>query len=94
MSTTTNQNAGSALNHAETKKEAIRLRRRPRRFKPAQLADVSSAMKLAGRASELPEIRWDLVNRVKAEIAAGTYETPERIEATAEILLTELLGPE
>jgi hypothetical protein len=30
-----------------------------------------------------PEIRWDLVRRVKAEIAAGTYETPERIDATA-----------
>ncbi len=93
MSTTTPQNAGLALeNNQAGKKEAIRLRRRPRRFRPTQLADVSSAMKLAGQVRELPEIRWDLVNEVRAEIEAGTYETPERIDATVEILLEELLG--
>jgi anti-sigma28 factor (negative regulator of flagellin synthesis) len=37
-----------------------------------------------------PEIRWDLVQRVKAEIAAGTFETPERIERTLERLAEEL----
>jgi hypothetical protein len=37
-----------------------------------------------------PEIRWDLVNRVKAQIAAGTFETPERIEETVRRLAQEL----
>lgn len=37
-----------------------------------------------------PEIRWDLVQRVKAEIAAGTFETPERIEQTVQRLAEEL----
>ncbi len=29
-------------------------------------------------------IRWDLVNRVRAEIAAGTYDTPQKFAAAIE----------
>jgi hypothetical protein len=35
-------------------------------------------------------IRRALVERVRAEIAAGTYDTPERFEAALERLLDEL----
>jgi hypothetical protein len=38
----------------------------------------------------LPAIRQEVVDRVKAEIAAGRYETPEKIERLAERLLEEL----
>lgn len=30
------------------------------------------------------KIRFDLVNRVKAEIAAGTYDTPDKMDAAIE----------
>ena len=40
-----------------------------------------------------PDIRWDLVRRVKAEIAAGTFETPERFDATVR-QLAKVLFPE
>jgi len=39
---------------------------------------------------ELPDVRKDLVARVKAEIAAGTYETPEKLDAAIERLLEDL----
>lgn len=42
------------------------------------------------RAKQLPPVRRDLVDRVKAEIAAGTYETPERLDATVDALLADL----
>ena len=42
---------------------------------------------------ESGEIRWDLVMQVKAEIAAGTYDTPQRREEAAEAL-AKLLLPE
>ena len=42
------------------------------------------------KARGLPEVRTDLVERVKAEIAAGTYETPEKIQIAAERLLEEI----
>jgi Anti-sigma-28 factor, FlgM len=38
----------------------------------------------------LPDVRADLVARVKAEIQAGQYETPERIERAVEGLMADL----
>ena len=34
--------------------------------------------------TEPTRIRFDLVNRVKAEIAAGTYDTPDRMDIALE----------
>jgi hypothetical protein len=36
------------------------------------------------------EVRWDLVARVRREIAAGTYETPEKWQAALGRLLRRL----
>lgn len=35
-------------------------------------------------------IRWDLVHRVRREIAAGDYDTPERWQAALDKLLDQL----
>lgn len=53
--------------------------------------EISTAGKLAAKIHDDSIIRMDLVQRVKAEIAAGTYETPERIDATVDRLMEELL---
>ena len=50
----------------------------------------ATAAALAAKVQEVPDIRADLVARVKAEIEAGTYETPERLEIAVERLLDEL----
>ena len=39
-----------------------------------------------------PGIRIELVNRVRAEIAAGTYDTPEKWDAALDRLLDRLEG--
>jgi len=36
------------------------------------------------------DIRLDLVNRIRAEIANGTYETPEKLEIAMERLLNRI----
>ena len=54
------------------------------RTAPAELA------KWIEKARNLPEVRQDLVERVKSEIDAGAYETPEKIQITIERLLEEL----
>lgn len=46
----------------------------------------------ARQAGGLPEVRAELVDRVRAEIAAGTYETPEKLQRAVERMLEELLG--
>jgi hypothetical protein len=38
------------------------------------------------------EIRHDLVARVREEIAAGTYDTPEKMQAALERLLGRPIG--
>ena len=38
----------------------------------------------------LPTVRRDLVDRVRAEISRGTYETPAKLEIAIEHLLEDL----
>lgn len=52
--------------------------------------EISEVAQLMGKLRSLPEIREDVVNQLRQEIEAGTYETPQRIERTVEILLDEL----
>jgi hypothetical protein len=37
-----------------------------------------------------PEVRWELVRRLRREIARGAYETPEKWEATLDRLCERL----
>ena len=37
-----------------------------------------------------PNIRWDLVERIRKEIAEGTYETQEKLEKALDRLLGEM----
>jgi hypothetical protein len=43
--------------------------------------------------ADTSEVRQDLVDRVRAEIAAGTYDTEEKWEAALDRLGRRLLGP-
>jgi negative regulator of flagellin synthesis FlgM len=56
----------------------------------ADQIDVSDTAKLLSKLSDQPDIRQELVDRVRAEIAAGTYETPEKLDAAVEGLAQDL----
>ncbi|MEM8946943.1 MAG: flagellar biosynthesis anti-sigma factor FlgM [Planctomycetota bacterium] len=56
---------------------------------PADQVDISAAGEAAAQAAE-GGVRADLVARVRSEIAAGTYETPEKLDAALDGLLNEL----
>ena len=49
-----------------------------------------SATSETSRAAESGEVRYDLVNRLREEIANGTYDTPQRFDAAMERLLSRL----
>ena len=51
--------------------------------------EISEARKLVAKIHDTSLTRMDIVERVKGQIAAGTYETPERIEATVDSLVEE-----
>ena len=54
--------------------------------------EISDLGSLLARVRELPDVRVEKVARLRAEITAGTFETPERLAGTAERLLEELGG--
>ena len=52
--------------------------------------DISPAAEAAIQATETREIRRDLVERIRSQIADGTYETPDKLDAALERLLDEI----
>lgn len=75
--------------------------RRPRRKASAQppavtaLADSETAGLIANpirRALRGGTVRRELVNRIKAQIAEGSYEIPDKIDIAIQRLLEDLKG--
>lgn len=60
---------------------------------PSSIQDevqISDAGRMIDRVREMPEIRQDRVNQIRAQIANGTYETPEKLQIALERLLGEI----
>jgi anti-sigma28 factor (negative regulator of flagellin synthesis) len=61
---------------------------RPQRAQDS--VEFSPRAQLLSRLAELPDVRQGLIDRVRAEIASGTYETPDKIDALLEDLNQDL----
>ena len=53
--------------------------------------EISAAAEAAVQATETGDIRADLVNRVRNEIAAGTYDSPGKMEMAMERLFDDVV---
>ncbi len=51
---------------------------------------ISDAGRMIDQMQEVPDIRQDLVNRIRSQIAAGTYETPDKLGVAMDRLLDEI----
>ena len=59
----------------------------------AQIADevdISEAARMLEQVQQMPEMRKDRVEAVRQQIAAGTYETSDKLNAAVERLLDEI----
>ena len=56
----------------------------------ADQVDISAAAEAAMSAAEGGDFRADLVARIRGEIAAGTYETPDKVAVAIESFLDEM----
>lgn len=54
--------------------------------------DISPEADLVSRARDLPDIRQDLVARIRSEIQSGSYETDEKLDYALGALLDEIGG--
>lgn len=52
--------------------------------------EISQQAHLASKLAAIPDVRADLVARVRGQIEAGTYETTEKLDAAIANLLDEL----
>ena len=57
---------------------------------PVDEVEISSAGRILEKASQSSAVRAERVAQIKAAIEAGTYETPEKLEAALDKLLDEL----
>ena len=53
-------------------------------------AEISEVARLKAQLKDVPDIRLEKIERLKAEIEAGTYETPDKIDTVIDRLLEEL----
>ena len=47
---------------------------------------------VAKTGAETTKIRFDLVNRIKAEIAAGTYDTPDKMDTALDRMASRIFS--
>jgi negative regulator of flagellin synthesis FlgM len=56
----------------------------------ADQLDISREADMASRLRDIPDIRADRVAEIRAAIAAGTYETPDKLDIAVGRLLDEI----
>jgi negative regulator of flagellin synthesis FlgM len=54
--------------------------------------DISAEADLVSRVRDLPDVRADRVAEIRSEIAAGVYETGDKLDLAVGRLLDELSG--
>jgi negative regulator of flagellin synthesis FlgM len=63
---------------------------RPESTQIADEVDISEAAQLVEQVHQFPDIREDRVEAVRQQIAAGTYETSDKLDTAIERLLDEI----
>jgi negative regulator of flagellin synthesis FlgM len=51
---------------------------------------ISDAARLIEQTQQVPDVRQDRVDAIRAQIAQGTYETPEKLDVAVSRLLDEI----
>jgi negative regulator of flagellin synthesis FlgM len=52
--------------------------------------EISQAAEAAVKASETGGVRQELVNSIRSQIAAGTYDTPDKMNAAMERMFDQM----
>lgn len=56
----------------------------------ADRVEISAAANAALAAADNGRVRTDLVNLIRGQIAAGTYDTPDKMDAAMERLIDQM----
>jgi negative regulator of flagellin synthesis FlgM len=59
---------------------------------PRDHVEISPLGQMLDGIGQLPEIRHEKVDEIRRQIAAGSYETSEKLEVALDRMLDELMG--
>jgi negative regulator of flagellin synthesis FlgM len=59
---------------------------------PRDHVEISPLGQMLDGIGQLPEIRHEKVEEIRRQIAAGSYETPEKLELALDRMMDELMG--
>ena len=59
---------------------------------PRDQVEISPLGQMLDGIGQLPEIRREKVDEIRRQIAADSYQTPEKLELAVDRLLDELMG--
>ena len=59
--------------------------------RPADSAEISPVSQLLNKLAEVPDVRQGRIDKVRAELDAGTYETPAKLDAAIDNLAPDLI---
>lgn len=59
---------------------------------PRDHVEISPLGQMLDSIAQIPDIRHERVEEIRRQIAAGTYETPEKLELALDRLMDELSG--
>ncbi len=82
--------AAGGVTKTATGKTAMRVKTACKKRRAATKQERATADYLLNKLKDMPDVREELVQRVRREIAEGSYETPERVESAINGLLREL----
>ncbi len=52
--------------------------------------EISDLARMMGKIGQLPDIRHDKVAQVRAQIDAGTYDSPQKLDIAVDRLISDL----
>lgn len=58
--------------------------------RPSDRVELSERAHYLAKLHEVPEVRLELVERVRSEMAAGEFDTPERFDAALDGLIEDV----
>jgi hypothetical protein len=58
--------------------------------RPSDRVELSDRARLLSKLAALPDVRQDVVDQARAQIAAGAFDTPERLEQALDAMISEL----
>ena len=75
----------------EVNNEAAEGRKTTRPRRGDDRVEVSDTARFLAKLNDMPEIRSDLVERVRAQISDGKYDTPEKFDLALDAMIDEAL---